>query len=405
MINPNDYTWLKIEPVDAWFFRDGRPSNRGEDQSDLESEFPPNASTVVGALRAALARSRGWNGRGSWCDQLKADDNATLGDGFDNLGQLSFLGPLLMQRDELQRDELLWPMPRHVAGHMVDGRFVPVLLLAPSDAPVATDIGSVHLPMLPDRWKEQQARVSGLSDQQRGRPPEPRSDLWVTSRGMSKILSGQVPEPADCRQNDELFALESRIGIHRPGRPNAGLEGEHTDEAGPSMYSPRYVRLKPGVALVSGIRGLPPGWPALLPGSTVPGLMPLGGESRLAGVEMLEHKPKFPETAPAAGHSVVIAVTPARFADPWWGADPGDDAGKLSPELSGRVVTAALDRPRLMGGWNSVKGQPRPLAPFAAPGTVWWIRQADSAVSGLLQLGDNLQTQYGNGLALVAGSE
>lgn len=387
MNNPDDYTWLRIEPVDAWFFRDGRPSNRGEDQSDLESEFPPNASTVVGALRAALARSQKWNGRGSWADDLKP----FLGDGFDDLGQLSFLGPLLMQKDEL-----LWPMPRHVAGHMVEERFQPTLLLAPSSEPIATDIGLVHLPTLPGKWQEQQSRVAGLSDQQRNRPPEAHDNQWVTTSGMSKILSGQIPDPNDCLQSNDLFAHESRIGIHRPSRQGESRNGNDGDEVSPSMYSPRYVRLKQGVALAMAIRGLPDGW-------TVPALLPLGGESRLAGVETLKHSPAFPAASKSTDRSVVICVTPARFGDPWWGAGPGDDSGKLSPELSGSIVTAALDRPLRVGGWDSVKGQPRPLVPFTPPGTVWWIKSETQRVSGLLQLGDTRQTQYGNGMAFVVG--
>lgn len=375
MINLDDYTWLRIQPVDAWFFRDGRPSNRGEDQSDLESEFPPNAPTVVGALRAALARSKKWNGRGSWADNLKP----FLGDGFEDLGSLSFLGPLLMQKDEL-----LWPMPQHVAGHMVEDRFQPALLLAPAREPIATDIGLVHLPTLPSDWKEQQSRVAGLNAQQRNRPPEPRSDQWVTTSGMSKILAGQIPDRDDCCPSKDLFEHESRIGIHR-------------DKDSPSIYSPRYVRLKQDVALAMAIRGLPEDW-------KVPALLPLGGESRLAGVESLKDRPKLPQTTASAGQVTVISVTPARFGNPWWGAGPGDDSGKLSPELSGPIVTAALDRPQRIGGWDSVKGQPLSLVPFTPPGTVWWIETQVTGHSGLLQLGDTLQTRYGNGLAFLSSS-
>ena len=381
MIDVDDtkYTWLKIEPVDAWFFRDGRPSNRGEDQSDLESEFPPNASTVVGALRAALARSQGWDGRGSWRDQLTANDNDVLGDGFDDLGQLFFLGPLMMQKDEL-----LWPMPRHVAGHMIDDRFQPTVQLAPSREPIVTDMGRVHLPTLPDDWKEQQSRVAGLNDQQQNRPPEPHANQWVTTSGMSKILSGQVPDRDNCIGSKDLFEHESRIGIHR-------------DEDSPSMYSPRYVRLKQGVALAMAVRGLPEGW-------SVPTLLPLGGESRLAGVETLKQNPTFPALSKSADRSVVISVTPARFEDRWWGAGPADDSARLSPELPGSIVTAALERPLRIGGWDSVKGQPRPLVPFTPPGSVWWINSETQSASGLLQLGDTLQKRYGNGLAFVVGS-
>ncbi|MEX2381429.1 MAG: type III-B CRISPR module-associated Cmr3 family protein, partial [Opitutales bacterium] len=49
---------LHLIPQDAWFFRDGRPYTKEEnDQSDVESLFPPVPSTLSGALRVALARN------------------------------------------------------------------------------------------------------------------------------------------------------------------------------------------------------------------------------------------------------------------------------------------------------------------------------------------------------------
>ena len=62
---------ILLTPIDAWFFRDGRPYNQGESgQTDVRSLFPPFAPTVVGTLRAALAVGQGWNGRESWANEL-----------------------------------------------------------------------------------------------------------------------------------------------------------------------------------------------------------------------------------------------------------------------------------------------------------------------------------------------
>lgn len=391
MIDSRKYTWLRIEPVDAWFFRDGRPSNRGEDQSDLESEFPPNAATVVGAIRAALARSQGWNGRGSWRDQLTANDNDVLGDGFDDLGKLSFLGPLLMQTNERQTNELLFPMPQHVVGHAVKGRFQPVALLKPSSEPVLTDCGEISLPVLPDDWRDRLAKQPSLSDAQRKKPPEPAGDLYVTSAGMSKILRGEVPAADDCRRRSDLFEHESRVGIRRDEDTRTTGQGD--------IYSPRYVRLndKERVSLVMAVAGVPDDW-------TLPSLMPLGGESRLAGVEVLKDAPSMPRVSASSGPATVISVTPTRVRGSWWGAGPDDDAASLGGGLSGRVTTLALDRPRLIGGWDTRKSQALPLAPFAPAGTVWWLENSQACDTGLIQLGDSLQTKYGYGLAFRTGS-
>ena len=38
----------KLTPVDTWFFRDGRPYNRGESNlADIKSLFPPFAMKAV----------------------------------------------------------------------------------------------------------------------------------------------------------------------------------------------------------------------------------------------------------------------------------------------------------------------------------------------------------------------
>ena len=85
---------LRLEPVDTWFFRDGTPFTKGDSpQENVGSLFPPPPATVVGALRAALARSRGWGGRGSWPPEICE----ILGDGPDDLGQLRFDGPFLLR--------------------------------------------------------------------------------------------------------------------------------------------------------------------------------------------------------------------------------------------------------------------------------------------------------------------
>ncbi len=376
--------WFELTPVDAWFFRDGRPSNWGEDQSDLESQFPPNASTVVGAIRAALARSQGWDGHGSWATDAKL--KAVLGDGFDDLGQLSSVGPLLKHGSDI-----LWPMPRHVVGRHVEAcvedgrvqtRFNPLGLLEPSREPVICDAGHVRLP----QWTNPLG--SATEDKSCNKLPEPPSGVFVTTAGMSRILSGQRPEPKDCRCSTELFQHESRVGIRRDD--DSRTTGQN------AMYSPRYVRLRKGVSVLVGVRGLPDAW-------APPSLVPFGGESRMARIDRLHTPPDFPMGQTVGEYRLAITATPTRFSDPWWGPGPNNDARKLSPTLSGRIITVMLDRPQQIGGWNTIAGCPLPLCPFVAPGTVWWIESTHPATGGCLQLGESIG--YGYGLAFISSHQ
>ena len=128
-----------LAPVDAWFFRDGRPHNEKEaNQADVVSVFPPPARTLSGALRAALARANGWTGRGSWSQPL----NRAFGSGPEELGGLQFTGPLL-----ILNDEALWPLPRHVLGRVGCGEnWEPRAFLRPAEAATACDAGDIRLP-------------------------------------------------------------------------------------------------------------------------------------------------------------------------------------------------------------------------------------------------------------------
>jgi len=381
MTEPAPTRWFELEPIDAWFFRDGRPSNRGEDQSDLASVFPPHATTVVGALRAALARAQGWTGHGEWPDGIKQ----VLGDGFHDLGKLAFTGPFLKRCDEL-----LFPMPRHVLGTTDEGEcgkaFTPTAWLQPEPVRCdhSTDSEPIHLPMPPQH-----------NAQGRTKPPAPGEGFFATTTCMQKILAGELPGEDDCVHRDKLFEHESRVGIaFDREHPDSRVTGEG------EIYSPRYVRLKEGVSLAVGANGLPDGW-------SVPELLPLGGESRFAGCHELKAAPpalpQVPQGIGGSDPSVLILLTPARFAgdEPtaWIGADPGEPASQLHPNLVGNVITAAIDRPMRIGGWDFKKG-PRPLEPFVPAGSVWWLN--NPAVAPPARLGVAPHTAYGYGHALLA---
>jgi CRISPR-associated protein Cmr3 len=366
MINPADYRWLRIEPVDAWFFRDGRPSNYGEDQSDLESEFPPNAPTVVGATRAAIARGRGWNGQGSWHNDL----HEVLGNGPEDLGSLRFLGPFLGRHVPQEPGiELLWPLPRHVVGRFQAGRFLPVTLLEPSTTPVCCDAAAsgIRLPAIPAQAHAGTDRLTS---------PE---GIYVTSDGLRNILAGRAPAPEHCVATRELFVHESRVGILR----NAD---RRTTEGG-ALYNPRYVRLRKGVSLVQAVAGLPDNW-------AIPALTPLGGESRMATLTQLTTLVlPSPDHAPG---SVVIALSPVAFpAERWWGASPGEPAAGLSAGWNATVAAVATDRPRLIGGWNTLNGAPQSLRAHAPAGTVWWLDAPAHPLAGLALIGDRTSAGFG----------
>jgi len=351
-------TWFTLTAIDTLFFRDGRPFNHGESNLQaVSSQFPPPASTVAGALRAALARTRGWQ-HGPWNNELKA----VLGDG-DNLGQLQFYGPYLRWRDEC-----LFPVPASLLGRPVPEGRADLTPLVPG-APLDCDLGtSVRLPV-PRTRREGLKEIEGM---------------WLGPDGMARLLAGKVPDANDLVSERNLYRLETRVGIARDPQRRAVEEG--------MLYCTRHVRpVGPEVGFLCGLDNLPEDW-------TVSGLTQLGGETRMAWIEPAS-PPKLPPAAtPRQGDGVlrytVTLITPGLFSR--WPCP-----GEAFAGLPGRVVSACLRRATKIGGWDSIARGPRPLRPFLPAGSVLFMEADANVETEIIRawhgrcLGDNSAWGYG----------
>jgi CRISPR-associated protein Cmr3 len=373
-----------LRPIDAWFFCDGRPYEGDEStQTWVQSQFPPPAPTVVGALRLALARQQGFSGRGTWSGAL----GAVLGDGPGDLGALRFVGPRLRRGGED-----LFPVPRHVLGELVPPgdeedidpeSWVPRDFLVPEAMPgVVSDLGgSAGEPL----WLPQRVGMDTGARQLRH-----QADRWVTAAGLAQVLRGALPEAKQIAAAGALWQLEPRVGLERVWSTRTAKEG--------ALYSPSYVRLDRHVSVVMGISGLPGGW-------SVPSALTLGGESRMASCEPLAQEldaPECPaETIRQRRRVAVILLTPACLMSSA-GAPAWPGPGKPMPGLPGlRVVSACVDHPVLIGGFDGRLRQPLPLRPFAPAGSVWFCEREEGADIGeiLARHGEGIgeDTAYGFG--------
>ena len=359
---------LELQPVDTWFFRGGTPFTMGHTpQENVGSLFPPHPPTVAGAFRAALALANGWNGRGRrWPREI----SEVLGDGPDDLGAVSLDGPFL-----LRGGQPLFRVPRHVLGFSEGPRWKPNVFLRPG-ASVACDLGDeVRLP-----------EVAGASpDDGKLKPGE---GWWLTRDGIGAVLRGRLPTDDDLVPDGCLWSEEPRIGLQRDGTTRAAMEG--------MLYSTRHVRPRRGVSLGVRIGGLPEYW--TLPAGR---LLTLGGESRLA--ECREWKGEVALDVPlaeigASGRVAVVAMSPLDL--PWdvlSGGRPLDTLGGAC------VVSACLDRPQRIGGWNSIERRPLPLRSVLTPGSTLFCEianperfaEAVSAGDGLVRIGSRQEWGFG----------
>jgi CRISPR-associated protein Cmr3 len=316
-----------FEPIDTWFFRDGAPySVDTGPQLDVGGSFPPSPFSTSGAIRAALATARGWDGTGRWPREF----NTTLGDGPDDLGCLHMQGPFL-----LSGSDLLFPAPRHLWEKEDQLGF------ALPGGETICDLGlRVRTPSVPD-----------------GAAVVPH--CWVRREIFQAILNGQLPGKDDLQK--EPWVEELRTGIQRD--PDTRTVREHM------LYSSRHFRVKERTALLVGVEGLPRDWP--VPDSPCP----FGGESRMAHCQ--EWAGSLTLNMPldgvcADGRFVLIALTPLDLRrEVCLGQAPLTELG------GARVVAACMDRPVRIGGWDSLSRQSRLMRSYVPPGTALFCECPD----------------------------
>lgn len=331
---------MRLSAVDTLFFRDGTPfASEGTSQADVGGMFPPTPESVAGALRAALARCNGWDGKERrWPPSL----NPVLGDGPDDLGSLMFEGPFV-----LEDGVPLVPVPRHVVGLTEGEKWRPAALLAPG-SPVACDLGeAVRLPgVVGDASRVEPAKL------------KPGTGWWMRLDALPSVLRGGLPPGGALVPQECLWRVERRIGLGRDFERRTAEEGK--------LYSARFVRPSARVAIGARVSGVPGEW--RLPLGL---LIPLGGEGRFVECEPWEpgaalSVPEMPvRDAFSTGRVMVVALTPLVLPDAVVrGAAP-------IPELGGaRVLSACLDRPQRIGGWNSLARAPSPTRSVVPAGSV-----------------------------------
>lgn len=370
-----------LEAMDSLFLKDGTPFDAGSVSRDgVGGLFPPTPETVVGALRARLARARGWSLTGRWDAAL----NPVLGDGPADLGALEFTGPILQRGSDL-----LFPAPRHLflnAG-------VPRVLARPG-APVHCDLGeAVALPELPGCPPEELKALS------------PADGYFLTTLGLLAVMRGELPAPETLvrghvedgqalNAGQGLWIEDFRIGIGRDRETRSAAEGQ--------LYATRHVRLGRGVAIAGGLTGVPADWQGWCSG-----LLPFGGEHRAVALTASEALPRFLSASRpsiAGPRFVLCALTPI---------DLQNTAAQIRPgaEWPGgtRLLSACLDRVMKQGGWSSLRREPTPLLPLIPPGSAFFLEGDPGALvqalpqsgNGLVRLGQ--RTRHGYGLcALLA---
>ena len=345
-------TW-RFEAADTLFFKESRPIE-SVGASQLGSQFPPPARTLIGAIRTAIGDQMGgdWHGYKEAC---RKDVSHPVRDAIgtpDSLGPLSFAGPWLSLHGER-----LYSVPL-------------VLLAAESGSarlqpgePAHTDLGYVRLPqMVP--------AVAGA---------KPLEGAFVNAAGLQAILAGGHPEPGQMfkangeRSQPALFHSEERLGIARDNARRVTGDG--------LLYQTRHIRPAPGLAVEIEVKGAPP--------AADGGGVRLGAEGRFAhfSTAPASELPPLPVPPAKAAGLILLLLTPALFRDGWLPDGLARSTAENSltvwaGELHAvglRVVCSVAGKPVREGGWDMANHAPRPLALLVPAGSCYFVELAEGA--------------------------
>ncbi|NVO23312.1 type III-B CRISPR module-associated Cmr3 family protein [Donghicola mangrovi] len=335
---------FRFDANDTLMFRDGAPFNQADDgAAQARSVFPPNSSTLIGALRLKLAQNLGFPEQ-AWPSNF-------LGDGVNWQSEKSVLGslqfsPILLSRRNEGQTSVLLPCPLSVVNVQSESGIQPALL-SPSDETFETDIGAVRLPAVSSAMRF--GKVKQLSQS------------FVELDDFSRILNGLPPKNPVAA--NKLWSNEVRTGIGIDETSRHTRDGE--------LYFASHIRLHDDVSLDFSVTGL--GCDEIASCS-----LPVGGEHRMMHLSNSEIsfasvlktiQEAQSDDAGRRGYCA-IALSPMLLKKT---IVPGTS---LHPELSGTLVSACVGTAEWAGGWDSLSRRPIPMVQLLPAGTVLFFEKA-----------------------------
>lgn len=314
---------LFLEPADVALFRDGRSFTAGSDHR-ARSLFPPNPSTVLGALRSKLLMDTGVSltafAAGLPEAQAAIDEIGPR----DGAPPFALRGPFIAEVEQRDADDNIrqvkpyYPPPAdmvkvgetyHLLKPLVPGTDMPF----DANWPETDQPDSPLCPLwLPNDKKQDEA------------------EGWVDEETLQALLGGGQSELAasEVRRDERLFARESRFGV--------GIDSKRKRYKDGMLYQVEFIRPREGVGLVVDVvEGAPP--------FDQSGLLSMGGESRPFRYYRLKVSSK--QVQPPDRKFKVYFATPACFKNGWL---PQQWSTWFNGDV--RLVAVALRRARTISG-------------------------------------------------------
>lgn len=330
-----------IHPLDALFFRGGRPFGEG-----LRAESGlPAPQVFSGLIRTLLLQGSGadFNAMRAHRDMRAAFRAA----GAEWVGEVQCRGPWLAE---------------------CKGGGIRPFIPTPADVRAAVDGGFFAL-------RPRARPVPGWSPPQEGMAP-----LWSGGRratktapeflnfaGLQRYLAGGALDAGHFNSGADLFEWEERTGV--------GIDPVHFASQEGRLYSVKNLRLRQNVGFYGEV-DLPEGRESLLRRVTA-----WGGEQRQVAVEPV--KPVDWPQAPSPNQAVLL-ISPAFFPSRW-------RPDRYGPNL---LRGAAVRGPFAVSGWDLTRGGPKPARFGVGAGTVYFL-EGEELASQLCSSGEDAALGYG----------
>jgi CRISPR-associated protein Cmr3 len=328
---------LSITPLDTVFFRDGKAFTMGE-ETQAEGLFPPPPSVVYGALR-----TRYFAERPAELPKAGTEEGPT---------QSAQITHLALQRGS----RTLFPLPRDLARRKEAPASEAVRTRPATTGSAALGSSSVPAPLT------HRATVETIENG------------YVDHVDLRRYLSGEPPGEGTFTviPEGDLVEAEPKIGIKMDRETRASQEGH--------LYRVGLRRLQNDVQFRVRVDNLP---------IDPEGLLKLGGEAKPARYEVLSEGP--PALAPSAeaieqsGGAILYLMTPAIFEGGWRPSWLGPDEETEHRGLRLRLTSAAVGKPRYLGGWDMKENRPKAMLKAVPSGSVYHLQIEPGAAEALIE--------------------
>lgn len=357
--------WIYAEPIDTLFFRDGKPFERGTENTAF-SIFPPSPRTFYGALRTLIIMANS-----DLADYDKDTSLTTVVGNYPSLGNLKLLGPFLAEKTSTEY-YLLFPIPKDLLYDKESGKVIkinPIELTSGFQSNIQFD-SSIKL-SLPERSDDGNFLKGGEIE-----------GFLSSDRFLSYYLFDQYQELSasfEKIEDNSYFCTENKVGIKLDKATN-------TSELH-YLFSLPHKRLDKDIGFVFGV---------LDDSGKMPdnGKFRLGGETRLVRFETVNNLQdiisKFNEGSKQIlknkNQIKFVLFTPAIF-EKGWAPDFLDE--KLEGTLGNvklRLISCLLGKSEYIGGFDLAKGYPKEMKKAVPEGSVYFFEVLENQHNNLNDL-------------------